>query len=270
VGTYAKYELELKRLIEFCGTRNVFTVSGLDLELLNDYKATWPERFPSTNSQHVTQLHIKVFLNYLLHMKGGLAKVPKLDPIKVTSEPTLPLTDAEYEKVLGAAKTKRTRAVIQLMRHSGLAIRDAACLPKSALVMDAKHKTAHVVTKRQKTGTNVRVLVRWAIAEEIKAASLKDGQNLFYNGNAQPISWTRHVGQDVIYTFARAGVNSPSHMVTHRLRDTFACGLLSGGVPMEEVSKLLGHKTIATTEASYSAWVPARQARVDALVAATW
>jgi len=34
----------------------------------------------------------------------------------------------------------------------------------------------------------------------------------------------------------------------HQLRDTFAVDLLQKGVPLEEVSKLLGHESIKTTE----------------------
>ena len=46
--------------------------------------------------------------------------------------------------------------------------------------------------------------------------------------------------------------------------------LLQNGVPLEEVSKLLGHESIKTTEKSYAKWVRARQDRLDALVSATW
>jgi O-methyltransferase len=38
----------------------------------------------------------------------------------------------------------------------------------------------------------------------------------------------------------------------HRLRDTFAIEFLEKGIPMEEVSKLLGHTSIRTTEKSYA------------------
>ena len=47
--------------------------------------------------------------------------------------------------------------------------------------------------------------------------------------------------------------------VSHRLRDTFAVDLLTKGVPLEEVSKLLGHESIKTTERSYSKWMKGRQ-----------
>ena len=59
-------------------------------------------------------------------------------------------------------------------------------------------------------------------------------------------------------------------MKSHRLRDSFAVGLLQRGVPLEEVSKLLGHTSVVTTEKFYAPWVKARQDRLDALVIATW
>jgi len=69
--------------------------------------------------------------------------------------------------------------------------------------------------------------------------------------------------------FEAAGVRS-GHMVSHRLRDTFAVDLLQKGVPMEEVSKLLGHESIRTTERHYARWVQGRQDRLDSLVVGTW
>ena len=56
----------------------------------------------------------------------------------------------------------------------------------------------------------------------------------------------------------------------HQLRDTFAVDLLQKGVPLEEVSKLLGHESIKTTEKYYAKWVKARQDRLDSLVVGTW
>lgn len=268
-GTLARYGLETRRLVAFCEARGTFTVAGLDLELLTDYKATWPPLYPSTNTQHVVQLCVRVFLNYC-HQAGWLPKVPKLDPVKVDEPPTTPLTEAEYQRVLGAAKTKRVRAIIQLMRWTGLANRDAACLRKSEFVMEPKAKRAHVITSRQKTGVHVRVPVPWDVASDIKAAANKDGDYLFFDGNATPINFAKVQGQHISWAFARGGVRCQGHMVSHRLRDTFACHLLSNGVPMEEVSRLLGHTSISTTEKHYAQWAKGRQERVDALVTATW
>jgi hypothetical protein len=40
--------------------------------------------------------------------------------------------------------------------------------------------------------------------------------------------------------------------------------------PLEEVSKLLGHESIKTTERHYSKWMKGRQDRLDSLVTGTW
>jgi len=60
--------------------------------------------------------------------------------------------------------------------------------------------------------------------------------------------------------FDRAGVkHGQQEMLSHRLRHSFAVELLLAGVPIEQVGKLLGHKTVRTTERYYSAWVKERQ-----------
>jgi integrase/recombinase XerD len=55
-----------------------------------------------------------------------------------------------------------------------------------------------------------------------------------------------------------------------QLRDAFAFGLLQDGIPMEQVSRALGHQSIKTTEKYYAKWVKARQDRLDELVVGTW
>ena len=55
----------------------------------------------------------------------------------------------------------------------------------------------------------------------------------------------------------------------HRLRDTFAVRLLVKGVPLEDVSKLLGHASIAVTEKYYAPWVASRKLRLERLLSET-
>jgi site-specific recombinase XerD len=59
------------------------------------------------------------------------------------------------------------------------------------------------------------------------------------------------------------------HMVSHRLRDTFAVSMLEHGVPMEEVARMLGN-SMKVCERHYAKWVQTRQDRLDTLVVATW
>jgi integrase/recombinase XerD len=70
--------------------------------------------------------------------------------------------------------------------------------------------------------------------------------------------------------FKAAGVYlEDQHMVSHRLRDTFAVGMLEKGVPMEEVARMLGN-SLKVCEKSYAQWMQSRQDRLDGLVIQTW
>jgi Phage integrase family len=54
---------------------------------------------------------------------------------------------------------------------------------------------------------------------------------------------------------------------SHMLRDTFAIENLLAGVPLDQVSVLLGHASIKTTERHYAPWVRARQEQLEQSVA---
>jgi integrase len=56
----------------------------------------------------------------------------------------------------------------------------------------------------------------------------------------------------------------------HRFRDTFAVEHLLAGSSMEDVQKLLGHKSIKTTEKHYAPWNKARQDRLNSIVDRVW
>ena len=47
------------------------------------------------------------------------------------------------------------------------------------------------------------------------------------------------------------------------LRDTFAVEMLLAGVPLEQVSILLGHSSVKITQKHYAPWDRSRQAALD-------
>ena len=62
----------------------------------------------------------------------------------------------------------------------------------------------------------------------------------------------------------------PKRSHPHMFRDTFAVEMLLAGVPLEQVSVLLGHKSVKITEKHYAPWVKARQELLAANVRKAW
>jgi len=277
-----RYARELARLQSFCEGRGVFTVQGITRELLVDYQSTWAELYPSTNTRLSVQARLRNFLRFCYDSKW-LDRIPKTSRIKAEEAPTLPLTKKEFERLLkkipgtfsghhrfAPGKPATVRALVQLMRWSGLAIRDAVTLRRDEIIFDKPKKLYRIVTARQKTGTHVSVPVPPKVAKELLAVLNGNPTYVFWSGNGKEQSAVTHWQDDMRTLFKAAGIESAGNMLSHRLRDTFAVDLLEKGVPIEEVSKLLGHESIKTTERHYAKWVKGRQDRLDKLVTGTW
>ena len=266
----AKYVRELQRLVEHCERHGVYAVQGITRELLTGYCATWPSVYPSTQTRSAVRTRCRGFLRYCYESQW-IPRVPLLPKIRVDEAPTMPLNTEEFARLLEATATlsspeppRKVRAVVLLMRWSGLAIRDTLTLPKSALIRNGHYR---VVTARQKTGTDVSVVLPPDVAEEILTVK-NSGPFLFWDGESDIVkTWTKYVFAPL---FKAAEIERAGNTMTHRLRDTFAVSLLEQGVPLESVSKLLGHESIKTTERHYAKWVKGRQDRLDNQVSGTW
>jgi len=62
---------------------------------------------------------------------------------------------------------------------------------------------------------------------------------------------------------------APKRCHGHMFRDTFAVEMLSGGVPIDQVSILLGHASVRVTEKHYSPWACGRQDQLEKSVQST-
>ncbi len=289
-NTLGKYTRELARLQAYCERQGVYTVQGITRELLTGLCATWEKAYPSTHTRAQARERVRSFLRYCYEAQW-LQRIPALPKIKIDETPTLPLSAEEFKRLLAAipdacpdtakrsdhksctvaGRAARMRALIRLMRYSGLAIRDAVGLPRGRVICDNAKGLYRIVTSRQKTGTDVSVPIPDDVATEVLNVPADCApEYLFLLGSADVVESARRWTTDFKRVFEGAGLLNGGFMISHRLRDTFAVDLLEKGVPLEEVSKLLGHESIKTTEKSYSKWVKGRQDRLDSLVTGTW
>ena len=173
-----------------------------------------------------------------------------IKPPKADQSPTLPFEKAQIETLLevadqfrtqgrfGGGNRQRIRAMILLLRYSGLRISDAAVLERSKLDGD------NLFLYTQKTGTPVRLPLPPQTVEALKAAPSDNPKYFFWNGNCLPTSAVKIWERTFQRVFEEANIPDGT---AHRFRDTFAVELLLKGVPIEQVSILLGHSSLKIT-----------------------
>ena len=158
------------------------------------------------------------------------------------------------------------------MRWSGLAIRDAVTLERRRL-----NDKDELLLYRAKTGNPVYVPLPHDVAEALEkypARTITQSTLLFWSGNGSPKSvvgnWQRSFRRLFTIANIRRDDGSPKRCHPHMFRDTFAVEMLLAGVPLEQVSMLLGHKSVKITEKHYAPWVKARQDQLAANVRMAW
>jgi site-specific recombinase XerD len=218
---------------------------------------------------------------------GWIDKSPMagIDAIKLPQSATGYFTPEESERFFKTIDTwndarwpererVRLKALTELMRWSGLAIGDASTLKRDRLLDDDS-----IFLYRGKTGHPVRVL--WPPSIAAALCNVPTGKDtgpayFFWSGNGLKKStvadwqrvYRRVFKKAGMFTDASTGEAKRAH--PHMFRDTFAIETLNSGAPIEQVSMLLGHKNIKTTQDSYLPWVKSRQVLLDATMRNSW
>jgi site-specific recombinase XerD len=266
----------LGRLRDYAYSRNVILLKDVTARMLTEWRATWTFNKDS-GGPAVAWSVVKTFFRWA----HSIDLIPSDASSKLTSLPIVrkqvqPLTPDEMARLLAATRqcdftpeiAERVRIFILLQRWSGLACVDAATLKRELLRDD----NCLVQVHRNKTNAEVFIPLPPAVAKMLRSHVNDDENYFFWNpGRMKKSSLICQFGDWLRLVFDMAGIkHGQQEMLTHRLRHTFSVELLLAGVPIEQVSKLLGHKTVRTTERYYSAWVKERQRKLEAEVKQAW
>lgn len=262
-----------RNLLPWCQAEGVVHLDELTLARLESYRQTWE----SVNyGRQWRQGKIKEFLAYCVRHKWIPDNPAELlSPVRVRKVPTGYFTQEEIKRIVAAVPTvyarerykgqpitqlaERLRTFILLLRWSGLRIGDAISLTRARLSADDK-----ILLYMAKTGQPVFV----PIPPDVAAALRKQpGEQYFFWSGAGSVTsavknWRYLIGR----VLEKAGLKGHPHM----FRDTFAVELLLAGVPIEQVSMLLGHSSTAITMTHYAPWVKARQVQLEESVRKAW
>jgi integrase len=280
------YKLEIqfrKQFLAWCKAEGYKLLREFDLRAAQSLRASWTD---GPLAKKKKQERLTGFFWFCIRA-GWLTSNPtdRLGRVSVTQAPTDYFTREEFAKIIdasylyrenrgetiGGSNATRLRTLVMLMRWSGLRIRDAITLERTRLIND------NLLLYQAKTGTPVYVPLPPQVALDLR--NIPEGvkpnpRYFFWSGNGLPKSAVADWQRSFRRLFTLAGLEKPDGSIKrcfpHMLRDTFAVEMLLAGVPIDQVSILLGHSSVKITEKHYSPWVKARQDQLAASVKNAW
>jgi integrase/recombinase XerD len=265
-----------KKMLTWTDEQGLRYLDELTTPQLTDWRASWKVK---ALTARVMQEIVRSFFRFCIR-QDWLTTNPasRLTRIIVKQKPTDYFSREQFQKVLDATYlfgkgskdgkaeiwSARIRAVLLLMRWSGLRIGDAVTLERSRLVGNK------ILLYQAKTGTPVYVVLPPDITEALRnvppSGHKQNPRYFFWNGASRSSAvqtWDKAFRRLFKIADLRNPDNTLKRCYPHMLRDTFAVENLLAGMPIDQVSMLLGHSSVKVTEKHYSPWVAARQQQLE-------
>ena len=247
--TYRKYERMYRRVVEFM--KKKYNITDIPLREIKTSFITDLEFFLRTEykySQNTTYKCMKFFKQVINKgIRAGLIFVDPFNGYKISCERVDRgyLTEDELSKMMAkefaSARLEQVRDVFIFACFTGLAYIDLAHLRVDNIqkMFDGR---LWIVTHRQKTNTKVTVPL---LPPALKI--LKKYEGKYLDGQLMPIITNQKLNCYLKEIADICGIEK--NLTFHLARHTFATTMTLGkGVPIEAVSKMLGHTNIQTTQ----------------------
>jgi integrase/recombinase XerD len=270
-----------RRFLPWCRERHIFRLDQLRLQPLREFRQSW-----DTTSITAARWHERLRSFFVFCVANSWLPANPMNALKKPLVLHRPPTDyfkrQELQQIVDAAeeyeygggrdcwfRAQRMQTLVLLMRWGGLAIKDAVGLKRNRL-----DERGVLFLRRAKTGVPVFVPLPPAVASLLWSLPSLSAEYFFWSGNGDLESAVKGYQRSFRKLFHSADLRnrdgSQKRCHSHMFRDTFAVELLLAGVPIDQVSILLGHRSVKMTEKHYLPWVKARQKQLTASVRRAW
>lgn len=248
--TFDKYILVRNRLQHFIQDR--FNMSDIPLEdvnpkFINDFDTYLRQEYKVAHN-HAMKMRQKLRTIFnMAHDNGWVSKNP-FSATKIQYHPVdrEVLTKAELVNLMQTDmyidRLERIRDIFVFCCFTGLAHCDVLNLKQENIVYDDSGQP-WIKTNRQKTSVSVDIPlleIPQMIIAKYKHERMENGALLPVSSNERTNAYLKEIA-----TLCRINKKLTFHIARHTFATTVA---LSNGVPMESVSKMLGHRNIRTTQ----------------------
>ncbi len=260
--TVENYDRYLKKFFDFS---KIYSVSGIDDDLIRRYRLYLNHRGLKKRTQNYHLIALRNFLKYLA-WRGVeslsperilLAKAPERDLDLITVEELERLLGAPQTEVglqgspksdFGKVKALRDRAILELLFSTGLRVseltsldRDSVDLAKDEFSIRGKGEKVRVVFLSPSAKKAIKDYLDKR-QDMVEAMFVSHGINSKESSRLTP----RSIERILKYYAIKAGISKK--VTPHILRHMFATDLLINGADLRSVQALLGHSSISTTQ----------------------
>ena len=247
--TYQKYERMYRRVVEFM--KKKYNITDIPLREIRYQFIADLEFFLRTEykySQNTTYKCMKFFKQVINKaIRGGLISIDPFNGYKISMQRVDRgfLSEEELTKMIGktfaSKRLEQVRDIFVFACFTGLTYIDLANLRTDNIqkMFDGRW---WIITHRQKTNTKVTVPL---LPPAMKILKKYEGQ--FADGKILPVITNQKMNCYLKEIADLCEINK--NITFHLARHTFATTMTLGkGVPIETVSKMLGHTNIQTTQ----------------------
>ena len=260
-NTIRNYEPQINKFMKWADDRSALVEPfEHDQDFYLDYIDYLKCCYESAKTIHTHMTSVYGFINFL-HRKGYISKMPFIDskemneflPV-ITKKRVRTLSQSQLKNMLFVVEGDLMReSIIRLFYDTGFRVSELVNLKISdievdfdRIIVNTKGKGKGGMTKHR----TVRITKKTydVIQELINSRNFTSEYILVSNKTKKPFT-TRRIDQIVKEVAVSIGIEN---ITTHMFRKSIATHLLENGMPIEYVSKYLGHASISTTIQNYT------------------
>lgn len=226
---------------------NFFKAVNVDLTMVNSYhirKYLSDQKDKGNCDNYISNIRSTIlpFFQWLQNEELiGNNPCKNISKIKVPEEVRIPFSNADLARIYEACDTPRDLALVHFLRATGCRIEETCALNRDDI--DFQNSECIVFGKGAKERT--------VFLDSVAIMYLKryldtrtDSHDALFVGKGSPRMTPGGIRKMMKVMEQKCGV---CDIHPHRFRRTFATNLIDRGMPLQEVSKLMGHSNIATT-----------------------
>ncbi len=270
-GTKRNHRRTLDNLLRITKSVGITRLDDVEIETIDLFRT----KRPISAITWVKELAIlRNFFGFCVSRKwmdSNPAKEVKAPTVK--PKPKEPYRQEEVLRIISACdqlgkcryERARARAMVLLLRYTGLRVSDVATLARDRV------RDGRIYLHTMKNGKPIFLPIPTVVSNVLEALPEPKGTNghskyLFWSGNGTTRAFIRGVTRTLARVFKLSEVEG-AH--AHRFRHTLATALLEKGWTTEDVSDVLG-STPEIIRKHYAQWTVQRQERISSLAQDVW